>query len=74
MVNSKNTRSNKILDIPKPRRKEKKYDEFVFEVNDETCIDEIKRETLTRQFNPSSLNVVSFNGEKKILSRIHNKS
>ena len=65
MVNSKNTRSNKILDIPKPRRKEKKYDEFVFEVNDETCIDEIKRETLTRQFNPSSLNVVSFNGEKK---------
>ena len=41
------------------------FHEFVFEVNDETCIDEIKRETLTRQFNPSSLNVVSFNGEKK---------
>ena len=65
MFNPKKTRSNKLFNIPKPKRKEKKYDEFVFEDNDETCIDEIKRETLTRQFNASSLNVVSFNGEKK---------
>ena len=64
-ANFKKRKSNKIFDIPKPKRKEKKFEEFVLEDNDEICIDEIKRETLTRQFNPSSLNVVSLNCDKR---------
>jgi len=63
---SKKKRFSKIYDIPKPKKKQtiKNIEKYIFEDSDEDVIDEKKRETLTRQFNPSSLNVISLNSLK----------
>ena len=64
---SKKTKSMRIFDIPKPKKREKKqYSEaFILEDIDENGLDEKKRQTLARQFNTSTLNVISLNCEKK---------
>lgn len=64
---SKKTKSTRIFDIPKPKRRGRKQysEEFILEDIDEIGIDEKKRETLARQFNASTLNVISLNCEKK---------
>ena len=63
----KKTKSTRIFDIPRPKRKEKKqYSEaFILEDIDEYGLDEKKRQTLAREFNASTLNVISLNCEKK---------
>ena len=63
----KKTKSTKIFDIPRPKRKEKKqYSEaFILEDIDENGLDEKKKQTLAREFNASTLNVISLNCEKK---------
>ena len=71
---SKKTKSTRIFDIPKPKRRGRKQysEEFILEDIDEIGIDEKKRETLTRQFNASTLNVISLNCEKKPI-QVNNK-
>ena len=63
----KTTKSTRIFDIPRPKRKEKKqYSEaFILEDIDENGLDEKKRQTLAREFNASTLNVIFLNCEKK---------
>lgn len=55
--------ANKKLSIPRPKKLPKKnnIEEFCLEDDEEICIDDKKKETLTRQLNPSSLNVFSVN-------------
>ena len=65
--NFKKTKSTRIFDIPRPKRKEKKQysDAFILEDIDENGLDEKKRQTLAREFNASTLNIISLNCEKK---------
>ena len=67
--NFKKTKSTRIFDIPRPKRKEKKQylETFILEDIDENGLDEKKRQTLARKFNASNLNVISLNCEKKSL-------
>ena len=57
-------RASKILDIPKPKKKQitKKLESCIFEdIDEENGISAKKRETLNRNFNASSMNVLSSN-------------
>ena len=67
-------RISKNCEIPKPKKKKtnKNIERFIFDEDDETCLDEKKRETLTRQLNPSTLNILSQNCDNKDDTRVSN--
>jgi hypothetical protein len=67
--------ANKIFDIPKPQKKQKKknLESYIFEdIDEEKGISARKRETLTRNFNASSLNVIALNCDKDNRTLISN--
>ena len=72
--NVKKKRASKILDIPKPKRKQeiRNLETYIFDDTDEIGISETKRETLSRQFNPSTLNIISLNSIKNNNTLISN--
>ena len=63
-----------ILEIPKPRKKKnvKNIDTYFLDQDEEIGIDEKKRETLTRQFNPTTLNVIELHCDKNNQTLISN--
>ena len=60
---SNKNRISKIFDIPKPKNKLiiKNIEKYILEDDGGNVISEKKRKTLTRQINPSTLNVISLN-------------
>ena len=71
---SRKKRASKIFEIPKPKRKQenKNIETYILEDSDEVGLSEIKRETLARQFNPSTLNIISLNSVKNNRTLISN--
>ena len=71
---SRKNRASKIFEIPKTKRKQenKNIETYILEDSDEVCLSEIKRETLTRQFTPSTFNIISLNSVKNNRKLISN--